>query len=303
MIPRRAVLAGLLSAAPAHAAPVFLDYTQEQLDRAYDQSAWAPQMRALMAHDSEASAAVRRATPPTTVQYGPGAADLLDIFAPPGAQGAPVLVFVHGGAWLRNTRQDASYVAPAFVARGAACLAPDFGSLDTARLPDMARACCAAVEWAVRNAASFGGDPARVFIAGHSSGAHLAACALTADWAARGLPPDAIRGGLLLSGIYDLYPVLLSARGSYVHVSAAEAAALSPMRHLDRIACPVAVLCADGDSPEFRRQAGVFADALRGMGRLAAQATLFNANHFQGPEQLADPGSAVSQVAFALMGL
>jgi arylformamidase len=305
MLRRRAALAGLglLPLGARAATPVFLDYTQDQLDRAYDQSAWAPQARALMARDTDSSAAARRAIPPTTVQYGPAATDLMDVFAPPGAKGVPIMVFIHGGAWLRTSRLDASYPAPGFVAKGAAYLAPDFASLDIVRLPDMVESCRRAVEWAVRKAASFGGDPARVFLMGHSSGGHLAACVLMTDWLARGLPANPISGAVLMSGIYDLYPVLLSSRRSYVHVSPDEAAALNPMRHLDRITCPVAVLCGDGDSPEFQRQAAVYASALRGMGRLAAQVTLFNTNHFQEPEQLSDPDSAVSQVVFKLMGL
>jgi arylformamidase len=69
-----------------------------------------------------------------------------------------------------------------------------------------------------------------------------------------------------MSGMMELYPVLLSSRSGYVKVSAAEVEALSPMRHLDRIACPVIVVHGDQESPEFKRQASVFAEALSGMG-------------------------------------
>lgn len=288
---------------PTASTPVFLDYSQEQLDTAYDQSFWAPQMAELEAHDGTASAAVRRSMPPRTEHYGPSDAELIDIFAPADARGAPVLVFIHGGAWTRNTKEDASFPAPTFVARGAAYLAPDFASLKTTRLPNMVENCRRALEWTVRNAGSFGGDPNRVFLSGHSSGAHLAACVLVTDWTKRGLPADAIKGGLLMSGMYDLYPVLLSSRGTFVHVTAEEEAALSPMRHLHRITCPIAVVSADEDSPEFKRQSAVFADALQGMGRLASRTVVFNANHFQEPEQLALPDSTVSHAAFSLMGL
>lgn len=282
---------------------MFLDYSQEQLDKAYDQSIWAPRMAELEARDGTVSAAVRLTMPPRTEQYGPSNVDLIDIFAPTDARTVPVLVFIHGGAWTRNTRQDASFPAPTLVGRGAAYLAPDFGSLKTGRLPDMVENCRCALKWTVRNAARFGGDPDRVFLSGHSSGAHLAACALITDWTKYGLPADAIRGAMLMSGMYDLYPVLLSSRRTYLHVTAEEEAAFSPMRHLDRITCPIAVVSADEDSPELKRQSAVFADALEGMGRLASRTVVFNANHFQEPEQLARADSTVSQVAFSLMGL
>jgi arylformamidase len=77
----------------------------------------------------------------------------------------------------------------------------------------------------------------------------------------------------------------------------------SPIRHLDRITCPIAVLSADEDSPEFKRQSDAFADVLKGMGRLASRTVVFNANHFQELERLTDSDSAVSRAAFSLMGL
>jgi arylformamidase len=289
--------------AGAPAKPVFLNYSKEELDKAYDQSFWAPQMAELEAQDGATSAAVREKLPPRIERYSEGADDLIDIFAPVDARGVPVMLFIHGGAWTRNTRQDASYPAPTFVARNAAWVVPDFGSLKTMRLPQMVENCRRAVEWTIRNAASFGGDPARVFLSGHSSGAHLASCVLITDWVGRGLPRDALKGAMLMSGMYELYPVMLSSRNDYLHLKPEEVAEFSAMRHLNRISCPIAIISADEDSPEFKRQSEVFADALAGMGRLSARTVVFNANHFQEPEHLLDPASAVSQAAFSIMGL
>lgn len=285
----------------AQSQPVFLDYTQEQLDKAYDQSFWAPQMSELEAADGSNSAEVRKKMPPRIEQYGPGETELIDIFAPAGQSASPTLVFIHGGAWTRNSRLDASFPAPTLVGRGAVYAAPDFGSLKTLRLPDMIENCCRAVEWVVRNAARFGGDPARVYLAGHSSGAHLAACVLVTDWTKRGLPADALKGGFLMSGMYDLHPVVLSSRSKFLHITAEEEVAASPMRHLDRIVCPIAITWADEDSPEFKRQSSVFADALQGMGRLASRTVAFNANHFQEDDRLGLADSEISQALFALM--
>ena len=106
-----------------------------------------------------------------------------------------------------------------------------------------------------------------------------------------------------MSGMYDLHPVLLSSRRLFLHLSADEAAALSPIRHLHRIACPIAVVSADEDSPEFKRQSTVFADALEGMGRLASRTVVFNANHFEELEHLAQEDSDLSRVLFSLMDL
>ena len=159
----------------------------------------------------------------------------------------------------------------------------------------MIEQCRQAVAWTVKNAASFGGDPERVYLAGHSSGAHLASCVL--------LGHGAIKGALLISGMYELHAPLLSARSKYVKVTPEESDAASAMRHLGRIRCPVAVAWSVGDSPEFRRHGQILSAALQGMGRLAGRLEVFSANHFEEPRQLADPESELSRLLYSVMGL
>jgi arylformamidase len=104
-------------------------------------------------------------------------------------------------------RAGAHYVVPDFV------WVQDTGG----SLFPMADQVCRAIAWAYQNAASFGGDRDRLYVGGHSSGAHLAAVALTTDWPNQfNLPADIIKGGLCSSGMYDLAPVRLSHRNSYV---------------------------------------------------------------------------------------
>lgn len=274
---------------------VFLDYTQAELDRAYDQLVWAPHRDAIQAEIRKECEAVRKAMPPRTERYGKSEMQVLDVFAPAGASGAPVIVYLHGGAWLRGSRLDVCYPAPAVTGRGAALVVPEFDNVGVVPLPAMIQQCREAVDWTVRHAASFGGDPDRIYLAGHSSGAHLASCVLLGD--------AAIKGALLISGMYDLHAPLLSARSKYVKITPQELDAASAMRHLGRIRCPVAVAWSTGDSPEFRRQGRVLSDALQGMGRLAGRAEIFSANHFEEPRQLADPGSELSRMLYSLMGL
>ena len=272
---------------------VFLDYTQEQLDQAYDQLVWAPHRDAIQAEIRKQCEAVRRQMPPRTERYGNGDMQVLDIFAPAGALGVPVLVYLHGGAWLRGSRLDVAYPAPALTGRGAALVVTDFNNVSEVSLPAMIEQCREALDWTVRNAASFGGDPDRVYLAGHSSGAHLASCVLLGN--------SAVKGALVISGMYDLHAPLLSARSKYVRITPDELGAASAMRHLGRVSCPVAVAWSVGDSPEFRRQAQVFAAALQGMGRLASRTEVFSPNHFEEPRQLADPRSDLSAALYSLM--
>jgi arylformamidase len=299
-------ISGLTTRATAGAeteAQVILGYSQAQLDRVFDQAAWAPRMKELEEQLASASAAVRRKTPPRTERYGEGEAEVLDIFAPPDVRDAPVMIFIHGGAWIRSTKDDASFAAPIFNQRRAIYIAVNYASLASVRMPEMVEQCRRAIEWAVRNASGFGGSPQKVFLSGHSAGAHLSGCMLTTDWSARGMTANPIRGALLLSGLYELRPVVLSSRRSYVHLTGDEVAALSPMRHLDRIKCPVTIISADEDSPEFQRQSKVFAAALDAMGLLNAHEVLFNANHFEEAQQLGQADSPVARSALRMMGL
>src|SRR5260370_41030604 len=186
---------------------VFLDYTQAELDRAYDQLVWAPHRDAIQAEIRQECEAVRKAMPPSTERSGKSEMQVLDVFAPAGASRAPVLVYLHGGAWLRGSRLDVAYPAPALTGRGAALVVPDFDNVSEVPLSGMIEQCREAVDWTVRHAASFGGDGTRVYLAGHSSGAHLASCVLLGD-----LP---IKGAVLITGRYDLHAPMLSAPSNY----------------------------------------------------------------------------------------
>lgn len=283
------------------ASPVLLGYTQEQLDRVFDQSRWAPRMKELEEEIAVRSAAVRRKMPPRTVRYGESEDEVLDIFAPPGVRDAPVMIFIHGGAWIRSTKDDASFAAPVFTQRGAIYVAVNYSSLAAVRMPELVEQCRRAVEWTLRHASEYGGSPQRIFVSGHSAGAHLSACILSTDWKTRGFDASPIRAALLLSGLYELRPVVLSSRRSYVHLDEGEVNALSPLRHLDRMMVPVTIVSADQDTPEFKRQSRLFADAMDAMGLLTAHHVLFNANHFEEALQFGEEGSVVVQAALQMV--
>lgn len=127
---------------------------------------------------------------------------------------------------------------------------------------------------------------------------------LTTDWAGDfGLPADAVRGGLVISGMYDLEPVRLSARSDYVRFTDAVVEALSPQRHIGRLTCPLVIAYGTLETPEFQRQARDFAATARNAGKPVELLVAEGYNHFEILETLASPYGLLGRVALRAMNL
>lgn len=231
-----------------------------------------------------ASDAVRtRIGEPRTERYGPAPIETLDIYG----QGKKAFVFVHGGAWKRQSKRENAFAAETIVQVEAAYVALDFALLPSVTLPEMVAQVCRGIEWVRRHLSS------EIVLCGHSSGSHLAACALTGM--------DGVGNALLVSGIYDLLPVRLSARNQYVRLDEQLEHEYSPIRHAGRIACPVTVAWAEHEAAEFARQSREFSSALKLTGKLTEAMVGKGLNHFEIIETLADPGSALGRAALNML--
>jgi arylformamidase len=126
---------------------------------------------------------------------------------------------------------------------------------------------------------------------------------MSTDWVAEGLPAVPIRGGVLFSGMYDLKPVRLSVRSSYVSLTDASEAALSAQRHLARVNAPLVLAYGDQETPEFQRQTRDFAAALQAAGKPVELILAPGYNHFELMETLGSPYGYFGRAALAQMGL
>ena len=285
---------------------VWLDMTQAELDAAYDQNAYAANREQILARNALNSERARaRLGAPKRYAYGPTPVEGLDVY-PTSHAGAPINVFVHGGAWRGSVAKNNAIAAELFVRAGAHYVVPDFawvqdvgGSLFP--IADQVRR---AVAWVYRNAADFGGDPTRLYVSGFSSGAHLAGVLLTTDWAKDfGLPADMLKGGLCISGMFDLKPVRLSSRSTYVAFTDEMEQALSPQRHLDKLVAPLIVAYGTFETPEFQRQSRDFAAAVTAAGKRVELLVGEGYNHFEMYETLANPYGLLGRAVLEQMGL
>ena len=154
-----------------------------------------------------------------------------------------------------------------------------------------------------KSSLSHRGDRERLYLISHSSGSHLAGCAVTHDWPKEGLPRDILKGATLSSGMYDLKPVRLSKRSAYVKFTDAMEQELSAIRHLDKLVTPLNIGYGTYETPEFQRQARDFAAAVKGAGKPVELLVGEAYNHFEMLETLANPYGLLGRAALTQMGL
>ena len=292
-------------AARAKGPLVFLDMDQQALDDAYDQEVYAPNRALIVERRKTASGRARAILGmPKRAAYGRSEHEELDIFDC-GKAGAPVNVFVHGGAWRRNTAADYALVAEPLVRAGAHSVIIDFINVDQAsgNLFPMYEQVGRALAWVYTNAKTFGGDRDRIHISAHSSGSHLSGVVLTRGWREEGLPPDFGKGAVLLSGMYDLAPVALSKRSAYVKFTDDMVAKLSSQRHLDGLNTPLVLGYGTCETPEFQRQSRDFAGAVRAAGKPVELIEGLAYNHFELLETLANPYGLMGRAMLRQMKL
>lgn len=144
------------------------------------------------------------------IAYGELDRQRLDIYTPRASVGAsPVVVFFYGGGWRKGARENYEFVASSLTEAGYTVVIPDYRVFPEVVFPGFVEDGARAVAWVLNNAGDYGADPGRVFLMGHSSGAHIAALlSLDRSYLARhGVEDGSIRALIGLSGPYDFLPI------------------------------------------------------------------------------------------------
>jgi arylformamidase len=271
---------------------LYRDFDQAALDAAYNNRAHVPGHGADFARWQRDSATARAELEHRAdLAYGQWPRQRLDYF-PAATATAPLLVFIHGGYWQAFDQRSFDYLAPAFVRAGVA-----FAALTHALCPDidmngLVQQVHEGIAWLWGRAGELGFDRDRLLVAGHSAGGHLAALLAGADWRQRGLPADAVKGAVAVSGLYDLEPIRLSYLNGALQLDAPTARRLSPQHSLAPAGRPMApLLLAVGaaELPEYDRQQRDYAAALQERGHAVATMTLDGCHHFTALDALGTP--------------
>jgi arylformamidase len=241
--------------------------------------------------------------PPKTFSYGPSDAAKLDVFAPSFGTDLPIMIFFHGGSWSIDSKDNYSSQAVPFLMNNAIYISVGFDNIPPNTMTGLVAQCRSAVSWVFKNARKINGDPNRIYVSGHSSGGHLANMMLVTEWDKQGLPSNALKGGSILSGWTDLYPVSLSMRQGFLKLTSQEIKDYSPVNYPQNVKCPVIVTCGGDESPYMQMQSGDWATKLQSYSRLAGAYRMGGYVHYTTPLLFNDTNNQVIKATLALMNL
>jgi len=272
-------------------AAIYRGMDRAALDAAYNNSAAVFDSSERLAQWSERSKAVRASSGARLdLAYGPRPRNSLDYIA--AGRGAPLFVFIHGGYWQRNSKEIFAFLAEGPGAHRINVAFVGYTLAPEARLFSIVEEIAQALDFLGNRADELAFDRDSVVIGGWSAGGHLAAVSLD---------HPLVRGGLSISGIFDLEPIALSYINEKLRLDAAEVSAFSPMRRLYERPNPFRLFFGGDELPELQRQSIAFADAAAAQGLPVRMSILPAHNHFSILDELGNPDGKITRELVSLV--
>jgi len=260
------------------------------LDAAYNNSAAIGGAAARDSFLADATARTKalnaQTKPQRDLAYGGAARQRLDFYK--AKDGAPTLVFIHGGYWRSTDKENWGYVAAGPLAHGINVANIEYTLAPANRIEGIVTEVKQALAWLRANLSRLGGDPEKLYVSGHSAGGHLTAMMI-------GEP--GIKGALPISGVFDMLPMRLCSMNADFRLDESEEKRTSPMRHIPASGPPQIVAVGGGELPEFVRQSRDYAAAWTGKGLKGRLLEVGTHNHFSVLDDLADPRGALALAA------
>jgi arylformamidase len=266
-----------------------------QLDAAYNNSAAVPERDVIVADWSARSAKVlREYAGHLDLAYGNTPRERLDLFLAADPK-APTLAFIHGGYWQMNdlAKESFAFFAEGLLPLGINLAVIEYTLAPAARLDRIVAEIRRSVRWLAEHLAEYDADPTRLYVAGHSAGGHLTATTM---------PLPEVRGGITISGIYDLEPIRLNYLNEKLGLDVAEAERNSPLRHLPATAGELVVAYGSRELPELCRQSIGLARAWAERGLRGRLLPVDGADHFTILDALSRPEGVLARALLGMLG-
>ncbi|KAH0517895.1 Kynurenine formamidase [Microtus ochrogaster] len=304
----------------------------EELEKQYSPSRWVVRMKAedvVNAFVETGIQATRKARATRRnqldVPYGDGEGDKMDIYFPDeDSKAFPLFLFFHGGYWQSGSKDVSAFMVNPLTAQGVVVAVVAYDIAPKGTLDRMVDQVIRSIVFLQRRYPSNEG----IYVCGHSAGAHLAAMVFLASWTKHGVVPN-LQGFLLfvktgyhvaqsgihplrflrvrdlVSGIYDLEPIIATSQNDPLHMTLEDAQRNSPLRRLEVAparpvgpACPVLVVVGQHESPEFHRQSREFYETLCRLGWKASFQRLRGVDHFDIIENLTQEDAELTQASW-----
>jgi arylformamidase len=235
------------------------------------------------------------------VRFGPTVDETVDIF-PAKEPGAPLLVFIHGGYWCSLSSKEFSLVANGFVSHGITVAVMNYALCPKVTITEITRQSRALIAWLHGKASNFNADPSRLFVSGHSAGGQQVAMLSATDWGNEyGLPDDVIRGGVAISGIFDLRPLCYSYLQPRLLLTHEVVLRQSPCLGIPRSGPPLLISCGEKETSEIKRLAKEYLQARQASGLSGELLVQKGKHHFSAIEGLNDSNSELCRAVIAFM--
>jgi len=262
------------------------------LDAAYNNTAAVANSAAIVADWERRSAAVATAHPQyLDLRYGARERNRIDYFRA-SQSGAPVLVFIHGGYWQMRAKELFRFLAAGPLAHGISVANVGYTLAPEATLDEIVTEIHSAIDSILARGGAYGGDTNRVIVSGWSAGGHLTAMSLS---------HPGVRGGLAISGIFDLEPIRLSYLNAKLRLDRHDVARLSPITNIRAPSPPLVIAHGTAELAELQRQSREYAEARAKAGLAGRLTPLAGHNHFTILEELANPDGALTRIVRELI--
>ncbi|XP_029353219.1 kynurenine formamidase isoform X1 [Echeneis naucrates] len=237
------------------------------------------------------------------VPYGQGDGEKLDVYIPSTTSlDVPLVIYLHGGYWQFLSKEESGFMAVPLINKGVVVVAVGYDIAPKGNMDLMVSQVRRSVVSVIQQYSHISG----LYLCGHSAGAHLAAMVLSTDWSQYNITPQ-IKGAFLVSGIYDLLPILSTYVNDPLKMTEEVAVRNSPSKLVPQLklsssSCHIVVAVAENDSPEFRKQSEEYYKTLGESGLNVTLEDVPNTDHFSIIEQLVDGEYHLTKLLFKMMG-